>query len=121
MTQRISRSRYQQLRRYRFAAHRSKMNRHAAKAAHDENNMLVPYDGGAAANTLDKAKDTITTSFEEATEYATETLIKTAAGDNEEAALLLRKLPATLSAANSRVDELAGSPPSTLQELQAIV
>ena len=51
MTQRISRSRYQQLRRYRFAAHRSKMNRHAAKAAHDENNMLVPYDGGAAANT----------------------------------------------------------------------
>ena len=121
MTQRISRSRYQQLRRYRFAAHRSKMNRHAAKAAHDENNMLVPYDGGAAANTLDKAKDTIMTSLEEATEYATETLIKTAAGDNEEAASLLRKLPATLSAANSMVDELAGSPPSTLQELQAIV
>mmetsp|Transcript_6487 Transcript_6487/g.16925 ORF Transcript_6487/g.16925 Transcript_6487/m.16925 type:complete len:632 (+) Transcript_6487:462-2357(+) len=70
---------------------------------------------------LDKAKDTITTSVEEATEYATETLIKTAAGDNEEAASLLRKLPATLSAANSMVDELAGSPPSTLQELQAIV
>ena len=71
---------------------------------------------------LDKAKDTITTSVEEATEYATETLIKTAAGDNEEAASLLRKLPATLSAANSRVDELSNwSTPSTLQELQAIV